>query len=92
GFQTVDAASHNARAKVPDDFMFTVIPSHRLVAEAGREGMRAADIWPGGTSGVLGSPNYAQFLTRWLTNETIELGLSHDEIERASVEKFIPAE
>ena len=92
GFQTVDASSHATRAKVPDDFMFTVIPSHRMVAEAARDGMRAADIWPGGTSGVLGSPNYAQFLTRWLTNETIDLGLTHDEIERASVEKFIPAE
>src|SRR5205085_7982261 len=30
GFQTVDASSHNARGKVPDDFMFTVIPSHRM--------------------------------------------------------------
>ncbi|HET7365660.1 MAG TPA: penicillin acylase family protein [Burkholderiales bacterium] len=88
GFQTVDAASHNARGKGPNDFMFTVIPSHRMVAEADHDGTRAADIWPGGTSGVLGSPNYAQFLERWLTNETIDLGLGDEEI--ASVEKFIP--
>jgi penicillin amidase len=92
GFQTVDASSHTTRAKAPDDFMFTVIPSHRAVVEADRDGMRAADIWPGGTSGVLGSPNYAQFLTRWLTNETIELSLTHEDIERASVQKYIPAE
>jgi penicillin amidase len=92
GFQTVDAASHTARAKVPDDFMFTVIPSHRMVAEAGRGGLRAADIWPGGTSGVLGNPNYAQFLERWLANDTIELSLGHEEIERGSVERYIPAE
>ena len=94
GFQTVDASSHNARGKAPDDFMFTVIPSHRMVAEAGRDGMRAADIWPGGTSGVLGNPNYAQFLTRWLTDDSIELSLGHDEVVRAAeaVEKYIPAE
>lgn len=91
GFQTVDAASHNARGKAPDDFMFTVIPSHRQVAKAGHEGVRAADIWPGGTSGVLGSPNYAQFLTRWLANDSIKLSLGHEDIEGGSVEKFIPA-
>jgi penicillin amidase len=92
GFQTVDNSSHNARGKAPDEFMFTVVPAHRMVAEAGRDGMRVADIWAGGTSGVLGSPNYAQFLTRWLANDTIATGLDHEEIERASVEKFIPAE
>jgi penicillin G amidase len=94
GFQTVDASSHNARAKVPDDFMFTVIPSHRMVVEAARSGMRASDIWPGGTSGVLGNPNYAQFLTRWLANDSIPLNLGNDEVVRAAltVEKYIPAE
>ena len=94
GFQTVDNSSHNARAKVPDDFMFTVIPSHRIVAEAGRDGMRAADIWPGGTSGVLGNPNYSQFLERWLANDTIALNLGNDEVVRAAaaVQKYVPAD
>src|SRR6266850_6313929 len=94
GFQTVDASSHNARGKVPDDFMFTVIPSHRMVAEAGRDGMRAADIWPGGTSGVLGNPNYSQFLERWLANDTIALNLGNDEVVRAAaaVQKYVPAD
>jgi penicillin amidase len=94
GFQTVDASSHNARGKVPDDFMFTVTSGHRMVAEAGPGGMRVADIWPGGTSGVLGSPNYAQFLTRWLANDTVEPNLGNDEVVRAAstVEKYIPAE
>ncbi|HZS70046.1 MAG TPA: penicillin acylase family protein [Burkholderiales bacterium] len=94
GFQTVDASSHNARGKAPDDFMFTVIPSHRMVAEAGRDGMRAADIWPGGTSGVLGNPNYAQFLTRWLADDSIPLHLANDEVVRsaAAVEKYVPAD
>jgi penicillin amidase len=92
GFQTVDASSHNARGKVPDDFMFTVTSGHRMVAEADHDGMRVADIWPGGTSGVLGSPNYAQFLERWLTNEAVRTSLGHKEVKdvAASVQIFVP--
>jgi penicillin amidase len=92
GFQTVDASSHNARGKLPDDFMFTVIASHRMVAEADHDGMRVADIWPGGTSGVLGSPNYAQLLERWLTNEAVQTSLGHKEVKdaAASVQSFAP--
>jgi penicillin amidase len=92
GFQTVDASSHNARGKLPDDFMFTVIASHRMVAEADHDGMRVADIWPGGTSGVLGSPNYAQLLERWLTNEAVQTSLGHKEVKdaAASVQSFVP--
>jgi penicillin amidase len=92
GFQTVDASSHNARGKAPDDFMFTVTSGHRMVAEADSDGMRVADIWPGGTSGVLGSPNYAQFLERWLTNEAVRTSLGHKEVKEvaASVQTFVP--
>jgi len=54
--------------------------------------MRAESIWPGGTSGVLGSPHYFQFLERWLTNESIRLSLGREEVKRnASVtERFVP--
>jgi hypothetical protein len=45
------------------------------VVEARTDEMRAMSIWPGGTSGVLGSPNYFQFLERWLTNESMSLSL-----------------
>lgn len=75
GFQTVDASSHSARADVPDEFMFRDGPTHRTVVEARTHAMRAESIWPGGTSGVLGSPNYFQFLERWLTNESTRLSL-----------------
>jgi penicillin amidase len=56
--------------------------------------MRAESIWPGGTSGVPGNPNYAQFLTRWLANDSIPLHLGNDEVARAAVavEKYVPAE
>ena len=92
GFQTVDASTHNARGQTPDDFMFHDGPAHRTVVEARAGAMRAESIWPGGTSGVLGSPHYFQFLERWLTNESIRLSLGREEVKRnASVtERFVP--
>src|SRR2546426_3314471 len=50
----------------------TLFRSHRTVVEARAGAMRAESIWPGGTSGVLGSANYFQFLGRWLTNRSEE--------------------
>jgi len=94
GFQTVDASSHNARGKAPDEFMYTVAPAHRTVASAGRDDMHVKSIWPGGTSGVLGSPNYAQFLERYLANDSLTTRLENDDVvrDRADVQKYVPAE
>jgi penicillin G amidase len=82
GFQTVDASTHSVRADTPDEFMFRDGPAHRTVVDARADAMRAESIWPGGTSGVLGSPNYFQFLERWLTNESIKLSLGSEELVR----------
>ena len=92
GFQTVDAASHSARADAPDEFMFRDGPTHRTVIETRADAMRAESIWPGGTSGVLGSPNYFQFLERWLTNESVRLSLGGEQVEgnATMVERYIP--
>src|SRR2546427_3154949 len=94
GFQTVDASTHNARGQTPADFMFKDGPAHRTVVEARAGAMRGESIWPGGTSGVLGNPNYFQFLERWLTNETLTLRLGNNEVVqgRVAVEKDIPVE
>lgn len=93
GFQAVDASSHSARADVPDEFMFRDGPAHRTVVETRADAMRAESIWPGGTSGVLGSPNYFQFLERWLTNESTRLSLGREQVERNDgvTQKFVPA-
>ena len=93
GFQTVDASSHNARATTPAGFMFRDGPTHRTVVETRLGAMRAESIWPGGTSGVLGSPIYAQFLERWLTNESSKLSLGREQVERdaAVSQQFVPA-
>ena len=94
GFQTVDASTHNARGQTPDDFMYRDGPAHRTVVEARAGAMRAASIWPGGTSGVLGSPNYFQFLERYLSNDTLTPRLGNAEVVRGrfEVQKYIPAE
>jgi hypothetical protein len=41
---------------------------------------RAESIWAGGTSGVLGNPNYTLFLPKWLANETVPLALGMGEV------------
>ena len=92
GFQTVDAASHDVRADSLDGFMFATGPVRRFVGELARGATRAESIWAGGTSGVLGSPLYAQFLPHWLANEAVPLHLGHVEVSRfaVAVERFVP--
>jgi penicillin amidase len=74
GFDTVDAATHDARADGSDDFMFGSGPANRFVAEArAPEQVVAESSLPGGTSGVPGDPFYVNLLPRWLTNDTFPL-------------------
>jgi penicillin amidase len=72
--------------------MFTNGPVNRFAAEAGTPGVRAESVWPGGTSGVLGSPYYANQLPLWLTNDTIPLRYRRSDLNgaTASVQKFVP--
>jgi penicillin amidase len=90
GFQTVDASTHNARGTAPDHFMFDWGPNHRTVVELRPGAVRAESIWPGGTSGVLGSPNYVQFVERWLTNDALHLTLGAEDGSAALIEDFAP--
>ena len=47
---------------------------------------------PGGESGVLGSPYYANLLPQWLTNDTFEHMPRMNDIVRNTVERdhFVP--
>ncbi len=95
GFETVDASSHSARAAREDAFMFGGGPNDRFVSEASREeGMHAESVWPGGASGILGSPFYFNMLLDWLTNDTFPLRFGKDEDENeavaSSVTRFVP--
>jgi penicillin amidase len=92
GFQTVDAATHNARGKDSGKFMFDWGPAHRMVVELRGGAINAEDVWPGGTSGVVGNPGYVRFLERWLTNETMRLSLGSAEVARGatSTQTYLP--
>jgi penicillin amidase len=92
GFGTVDAASHDARAASANAFMFGSGPVRRTVAEGRPGGIREVTSLPGGESGVLGSPFYANLLPGWLTNEAFPLSLSERDALRgaASIEVLAP--
>jgi len=93
GFETVDAATHNVRARSVNDFMFGSGPNDRFVSDARHNSMRAVSALPGGTSGVLGSPFYFNLLPGWLINDAFPLLFTQDAIEEHALEvtKFVPA-
>ena len=93
GFGTVDASRHDPRAQSANGFMFCNGPVNRFVAEAGVPGVRARSIWPGGTSGVPGSPFYLNLLGMYLTNDTVPLLFDHGALQNSlySVSKYLPA-
>ena len=72
GFGVVDASSHSVRAESSDAFMFKNGPVRRYVGKICRWPLpiKAETSLPGGISGVLGNPHYADLLGRWLTNDT----------------------
>lgn len=95
GFNVVDASSHSARADDWDDFSFGSGPVRRYTAEPqAAYRSRARSIWAGGTSGVPGSPFYANLLPLWLTNHTLDLSLRvRDALPgAASVTRYLPGD
>lgn len=93
GYQCVDASTPDIRGASSNGFMFGAGPVRRFVSEPSSKGPYSESIWPGGTSGVFGSPYYVQFLTRWLTDDSIPLQLGHVEVRgnEAEVIKLVPA-
>jgi len=94
GFGVVDASSHSARADSSDEFMFDSGPSRRYAGEASRapRGISGRTVLPGGESGVLGSPLYANILGRWLTNDSYDIRQRNNDVKHsaASTQKFVP--
>jgi penicillin amidase len=82
GFGVVDASSHSARAAASNDFMFGSGPNRRYVGVPGMGpgSIEGRTILPGGMSGVLTSPFYANLLGRWLTNDTYPLRQNQGEV------------
>ncbi len=94
GFETVDAATHDLRGADSDGFTFGSGPTRRHVGQVRGpwHGISGRTSLPGGESGVLGSPLYANLLPRWLTNETHPLRQRLPELLRniAEVTRFRP--
>jgi penicillin G amidase len=92
GFAVVDAAGYSARASGIDDFMFTSGPGRRFVGEMSSSGPSAFEIIPGGQSGVVSSPLYANQLGRWLTDRyhPLPLDASSALALKASERVFLP--
>lgn len=94
GFGVVDASSHSARADGSNDFMFGSGPSRRYIGESSRapRGIDGQTTLPGGVSGVLGSPLYANILGRWLTNDYYDIRQRNSDVKQnaATILKFVP--
>jgi penicillin G amidase len=82
GFGVVDASSHGVRAARLNDFMFGSGPNRRYVGVPGTAPgtIDAETALPGGMSGVLTSPFYANLLGRYLTNDTYPLRTNLGEV------------
>jgi penicillin amidase len=93
GFGTVDVGNHDPRAQTASDFMFNHGPVNRYVAVGAAAGVSAQSIWPGGTSGVPGSPFYVNMLPYYLTNDTIPLLFQAADLATAvySIDRFVPS-
>jgi acyl-homoserine lactone acylase PvdQ len=84
GLYTVDVANPNSR------YQQTSGPSTRMVCEALPEGVECSFQIPGGQSGDFDSPNYDDFLPKWLANEPMKLVLDIAEAaENADPERTV---
>jgi penicillin amidase len=82
GFDTVDSASHIARAATPNGFMFNGGPSRRFIGEARAGKIKAVQIIPGGESGVPGTLFFGNLLGSWLTNDYHEALTNNAKLNR----------
>ena len=74
--------------------MFGSGPSRRYIGESSRapRGIKGRTVLPGGESGVLGNPLYANILGRWLTNDYYDIRQRMNDVKQnsASTQKFVP--
>jgi penicillin amidase len=85
GYQVVDASSHSVRASSLNGFMFGSGPNRRFVGTTGPDRIQAAQVIPGGQSGVFISPNYASQLPLWLTNSYHPMALGEVDAAASAV-------
>ncbi|MBX7222281.1 MAG: penicillin acylase family protein [Blastocatellia bacterium] len=81
GYETVDAATHNARVTSPASCTFSSGPSRRFTGEMSTQGISAFQILPGGEPGDVRNPLFANQLGRWLTNRYHQMWLTSKQVE-----------
>lgn len=93
GFDTVDAATHPARAATLNGFMFNGGPSRRFVGEARPGKIRAVENIPGGESGIPFTPFFGNLLRTWLVNVYHDALTTDDKVNKNGVfrQVFEPA-
>jgi penicillin amidase len=92
GFETIDAASFGIRVNGENDFMFGSGPARRFVGELVPGAIDAHEIIPGGESGVVGSPQRANQLGAWLTDQVHQLLITSEQVRENAVKvtRFVP--
>jgi len=89
GEQTVDTADCNNGFDLfgTDDCMFSRGPQNRFIAQVGRnKKITAINILPGGQSGDVNSPFYANQLGRWLTKQYRPVLRKRGEVRKNAIE------
>ncbi|HVR08937.1 MAG TPA: penicillin acylase family protein [Thermoanaerobaculia bacterium] len=92
GFETIDAASFGVRVSGENDFMFGSGPARRFIGELAPSAIDAQEIIPGGESGVVGSPQRANQLGAWLTDQYHPLLITSEQVRENAVKvtRFLP--
>ncbi|MGV6851841.1 MAG: penicillin acylase family protein [bacterium] len=85
GYESVDASRHSARADALNEFMFGAGPARRFVGELAPEGIVGYEVIPGGQSGNILSPAYANELGMWLTNSYHPMLISDEDVAAGTV-------
>ena len=70
GSHVPDVAGHPLRADTPAEFVVSLVPNRRFVAQATRHRWQSIDSLPGGADEELGSRFEQNLLGDWLTNDT----------------------
>jgi penicillin G amidase len=86
GRQSIDAASHDARANELNEFMFSSGPARRIQAVMSPGCPQVLEVIPGGENGAPGGANSTDQLFLWLVDAYKPLPVCLSEVEANAVE------
>jgi penicillin amidase len=89
GYETIDIGTYKELAASSNTYTFGAGAARRYVGELRRGGIKAAQVIPGGESGVLGSPLQTNQLPLWLTNRYHDVFFSRSGVECHSDSKTV---